>query len=221
MKDDLKAIVERLEEDIVFGRRRPRERLVEEDLVAQFDAKKHVIRQVLAELERMGLVERIRNKGAQVYDYSPEDVRHIFTVRKLLEAEAVREIPLPADPDLLEALESVFEDHNNAVDENDLHEAFRTNITFHQLLFSACGNPYLTEVIEQFAQKSHAIRSYSLTSPELLNNARDDHRKMIDAMRAGNRNKLVETCIGHLKPAEDAYITAYEKLFGSPARKTG
>ena len=61
MSEDLLKVIERLEEDIVFGRRRPRERLVEEDLVAQFGAKKHVIRQALAELERMGLVERKRN----------------------------------------------------------------------------------------------------------------------------------------------------------------
>jgi DNA-binding GntR family transcriptional regulator len=41
MTDNLTEIIDTLEEDIVFGRRRPRERLVEDDLVAQFGAKKH------------------------------------------------------------------------------------------------------------------------------------------------------------------------------------
>jgi len=104
MSEDLLKVIERLEEDIVFGRRRPRERLVEEDLVAQFGAKKHVIRQALAELERMGLVERKRNKGAIVRDYTPEEVRQIFAVRELLEAEAARQIPLPAPQDVIGAL---------------------------------------------------------------------------------------------------------------------
>lgn len=217
----LSTVVDQLEEDIVFGRRRPRERLVEEDLVSSFDAKKHVIRQALVELELKGLVERIRNKGAVVRDYSPEEVRQIFSVRRLLEGEAVRQIPLPAQTDIIEALEGVHEEHSRAVDQNDLHMAFRSNIKFHQILFAACGNPYLAEVIEQFAFKSHAIRSYSLANPELLRNARDDHRAMIDSLRDGDRDALVEVSIRHLRPAEAAYIAAYESFFGPPQRRTG
>lgn len=221
MTTDLKQVIDQLEEDIVFGRRRPRERLVEDDLVADFGAKKHVIRQALADLERMGLVERIRNKGATVREYTPENVRQIYSVRRLLEAEAVRQIQLPADPKLIEALESIFAEHGEAVENGDLHLAFRSNIRFHQKLFSACGNPYLADVIEQFALKSHAIRSYSLTNPELLRAARDDHRRIIDALRVGDREALVEICVAHLKPSEQAYITAYENLFGPAMRRAG
>ncbi len=214
MTNTLRVIIDQLEEDIVFGRRRPRERLVEDDLVAEFGAKKHVIRQALADLEQMGLVERIRNKGATVRDYSPDDVRQIFSVRKLLEAEAVRQIALPADPELIDALEDVFAQHSEAVADADLQRAFHTNIQFHQILFSACGNPYLTEAIKQFALKAHAIRSYSLGDAETLRNARDDHRHMIDALRAGDRDALVDTCVRHLEPAQKVYISAYENFFG-------
>jgi len=221
MSDVLKAIVDQLEEDIVVGQRHPRERLVEDDLVAGFGAKKHVIRQALVELERMGLVERIRNKGAQVRDYSPDDVRQIYAVRKLLEAEAAAQIPMPADPDLIAALEKVYAENSEAVASGDLRQSFRSNIRFHQVFFSACGNPYLVEAIENFALKSHAIRSYSLTNPDLLNRSRDDHRQIIDARRAGDREALIETCIQHLKPSERAYIAAYEKFFGSSMRRAG
>ena len=221
MTEGLKGVVEQLEDDIVFGRRRPRERLVEEDLVAQFNAKKHVIRQALTDLEHMGLVEKIRNKGALVRDYSPENVRQIFSVRKLLEAEAARQIPLPADSNILDALEDVFAEHSRAVDDGDLHQAYRTNIKFHQILFMACGNPYLAEAIERFALKSHAIRFYSLVDPELLRKSRDDHRQIIDTMRSGNREGLIDICVKHLKPSEHAYIAAHEKLFGSTLKTTG
>lgn len=221
MTDALKAIIDQLEEDIVFGQRHPRERLVEDDLVVEFGAKKHVIRQALADLERMGLVERIRNKGAQVRDYSPDDVRQIFAVRKILEAEAARQIPLPADPELIAALEAIFSEYSEAVVEGDLRQTFRSNIRFHQILFSACGNPYLVEAIEQFALKSHAIRSYSLTNHNLLQQSRDDHRQMINSLREGDPETLINTCIEHLKPSEIAYIAAYEKFFGSSLRRTG
>ncbi len=219
--DGLSSIVDQLEEDIVFGRRRPRERLVEEDLLTTFKTKKHVIRQALVDLEQKGLVERIRNKGAVVRDYSPDEVRHIFSVRRLLEGEAVRQIPLPAPADVIAALEEVYAEHAEAVEDGDLHRAFRSNIKFHQVLFAACGNPYLAETIEQFAFKSHAIRSYSLANPKLLRNARDHHRAMIDAIRNGDRKALIDVTIRHLRPAEAAYIAAYESFFGPAARHTG
>jgi len=220
MSKDLLKVIERLEEDVVFGRRRPRERLVEEDLVAQFGAKKHVIRQALAELERMGLVERKRNKGAIVRDYTPEEVRQIFAVRELLEAEAARQIPLPAPEDVIEALQEIYQDHSQAVQLGDLHTAFRANIRFHQTLFRACGNPCLAEAINSFAFKSHGVRSYSLAKPDLLQNARDEHREMIEALSTGNRERLIELCTDHLKPTVRAYTEAYEQIFGPALQRS-
>lgn len=220
MSEDLLKVIERLEEDIVFGRRRPRERLVEEDLVAQFGAKKHVIRQALAELERMGLVERKRNKGAIVRDYTPEEVRQIFAVRELLEAEAARQIPLPAPQDVIGALQEIYQTHSHAVQSGDLHTAFRANIRFHQMLFRACGNPHLAEAIDSFAFKSHGVRSYSLAKPDLLQNARDEHREMIEVLSTGNRERLIELCTDHLKPTVRAYTEAYEQIFGPTLQRS-
>ena len=220
MSEDLLKVIERLEEDIVFGRRRPRERLVEEDLVAQFGAKKHVIRQALAELERMGLVERKRNKGAIVRDYTPEEVRQIFAVRELLEAEAARQIPLPAPQGVIGALQEIYQTHSHAVQSGDLHTAFRANIRFHQTLFRACGNPYLAEAINSFAFKSHGVRSYSLAKPDLLQNARDEHREMIEVLSTGNRERLIELCTDHLKPTVRAYTEAYEQIFGPTLQRS-
>ena len=65
----LSDVVKELELDIVLGRMRPRERLVEDELMTRFNAKRHVVRQALSALEQIGLVERKQNKGAKVKDY--------------------------------------------------------------------------------------------------------------------------------------------------------
>ena len=220
MTEELTRTVERLEEDIVFGRRRPRERLVEEDLVALLGAKKHVIRQALIELERMGLVERKRNKGAVVRDFMPEEVQQIFAVRELLEAAAARQIPLPAPTDVIDSLRAIYEQHRQAVETGDLRTAFRANIRFHQTLFRACGNPYLAQAIDTFAFKAHGVRSYALANPGLLGQARDEHREMIEALSTGNRERLVQLCVDHLKPTVRAYIEAHERIFGPALQRT-
>lgn len=218
--NDLDHVIAQLEEDIVFGRRRPRERLIEDELVARFGAKKHVVRQALVDLERMGLVERKRNKGATVRDYMPEDVRQIFAVRELLEAEAARRLPLPAPAEAIEALGAIHAEHSHAVETGDLRVAFRANIRFHQTLFAACGNPHLAEAIDAAAFKAHGVRSYSLARPELLRNSRDQHGRMIEALKSGDRDGLVALCIDHLKPNVQAYAEAYEQAFGPTLRRS-
>jgi len=63
-------VLQVLEEDIIFGRLAPRERLVEDQLMQRFGAKRHVVRQAIAGLERMQIVSRELNKGARVRDFS-------------------------------------------------------------------------------------------------------------------------------------------------------
>src|SRR6266852_7560872 len=58
------VIARRIEEDIVLGRRHPRERLVEQDLCDLFHTHRGDVRLALFELEKKGLVERIPNRGA-------------------------------------------------------------------------------------------------------------------------------------------------------------
>src|SRR6266849_7758352 len=89
------AISAQLEEDIVLGRLRPRERLVEQDLANRFGTHRAAVRQALFDLDKKGLIQRVPNRGALVRDLSPDDVRQIYAVREERESMAARIIPLP------------------------------------------------------------------------------------------------------------------------------
>ncbi len=91
-------IAKRIEEDIVLGRRQPRERLIEQDLCDLFQTHRGDVRLALFELEKRGLVERIPNRGAMVRGLTPLEVREIYAVREELEVMAVRIIPFPVAP---------------------------------------------------------------------------------------------------------------------------
>lgn len=212
--ESLTQVVEQLEEDIVFGRLRPRERLVEEELVERFGVKRHIIRQGLLELERVGVVVRLRGKGARVCEFTPEEVGQLYAVRELLEERAANQIPLPADKDLIKDLMAIHRAYGKAVDQGDLKTIYRANIRFHQVLFAACGNPYLSEAINLFAMKANVIRFYVGRDPKMFSGSRDQHEQMIEALKNGDREKLLDLCIRHLQPSPRAYIEAYRTLFG-------
>jgi DNA-binding GntR family transcriptional regulator len=203
-----------IEEDIVLGRRQPRERLVEQDLCDLFQTHRGDVRLALFELEKKGLVERIPNRGALVRGLTPLEVMEIYAVREELEVMAVRIIPFPVGARDTARLEELQRQHSAAVAAGDLLTVFYSNLSFHQALFGLCGNACLIETIELLAQKVYGIRSYANAFPESLDRARRDHLDMIKALRGSRRDDLVVLTRRHLKPSPEAYIKAYERRFG-------
>jgi DNA-binding GntR family transcriptional regulator len=207
-------IAKRIEEDIVLGRRQPRERLVEQDLCDLFQTHRGDVRLALFELEKKGLVERIPNRGAMVRGLTPLEVKEIYAVREELEVMAVRIIPFPVGREDIERLELLQRQHTAAVAAGDLLTVFYSNLSFHQVLFGLCGNACLIETIDLLAQKVYGIRSYANAFPESLDRARRDHLDMIKALRNSHRDDLVALTRRHLRPSPEAYIKAYERRFG-------
>lgn len=208
--DQVREIVAALEEQIVLGWLMPRERLPEERLTERFGCKKHIVREALSELERMGLVERTLNKGATVRLLSHEEVRQIYSVREVLETLAAEQIPLPAPVALREELTRIQSAHGEAIERNDFSSAFRANLAFHETLFGACGNPYLVEVIRNAAKKVHGARFFTAASRPHLERARDEHWAMVKALEEADRRSLVNLCRNHLSPSREAYLAAVQ-----------
>jgi DNA-binding GntR family transcriptional regulator len=204
--------VQVLEEDIVLGRLHPRERLIEDDLMQRFGLKRHAVREVLAELARMGLAERRKNVGSEVRAFTAREVTELYAMRELLETQAARLVPCPApEADLVQLIELQHR-HDAAVDADDPRMVFRTNLLFHQMMFGMCGNAVLVRAIQEYARQTHPIRFGTLVSPEYRRSSRQVHWEMIDALREGRRDDLIELCRAHLQPSRDAYLAANRHL---------
>src|SRR5579863_10279106 len=130
-----RLIATSLEEDIVLGRRHPRERLVEQDLCDRFDTHRADVRLALFELEKKGIVQRIPNRGAIVRDLTPQEVTEIYAVREELEVMAARILPFPVASSELAHLEKLQDRHSGAIDRDDMLAVFYANLQFHQTLF--------------------------------------------------------------------------------------
>jgi DNA-binding GntR family transcriptional regulator len=211
--DPLDEVLSTLQEDIVLGRLAPGARLVEEDLALRLHTKRHVLRQAFVELERFGLIERKRNRGASVRQLTPEDVAQIYAVREILERAAAAQIPLPLPSAQLHAIEAAQRRHDTAVREGDAKAVFRANFDFHTSLFAACGNPYLAAAIDDFRKKTHVVWSYAIVKDEYFRNAQTEHRAMLKAIRNGDRDALIELCARHLDISRNAYVETHRLRF--------
>lgn len=199
------AIAE-IEEDIVLAKLHPKQRITEDELLERFGMKRHVVREVLATLERMGLVERRKNIGALVRSFTPREVKELYALRELLESEAARRMPLPAEAEALRRLVELQHAHDRAVEHRNPREVFRANLAFHHAFFSLTDDDVLERAIDEYARQTHAIRFGTLASADYREQARKEHWEMIRALEAKDRARLVALCREHLRPARDAYL---------------
>lgn len=196
-----------LEEDIVLGVLHPLQRLVEDELMARFSAKRHVVRDALARLEKNGLIERRRNVGAMVRGFDEREVNDLYELRVLLECEAFRRMPLPVPPEGLAALHEVQAAHDLAVSRDDQRAVFRSNQSFHEKLYGLCGNQALASAIQEYARRTHAIRFGALSTPEQQQRSRREHHQILKALEEGKRERLIELAHAHLLPSRDRYLS--------------
>lgn len=203
------AVVSALQHDIVFGRLKPRERLVEEELRDRFSVGRHIIRAALDELDRMGLVQRRQNRGVVVSDYAPQEVDDLYEIRFLLQQAAARRIALPASPEFIEELSAINDRYVQFGKTGDLNASSIANDTFHRMIFGACGNAELAALIQQYWVKTAAIHCYAIANPALAEQSRKEHFAMIEAMAVGDRERFEALCVSHMQPALAAFKAAH------------
>lgn len=209
--ETMRVVADELEEQIVLGALHPRERLVEDDLCERFNLKRHVARQVLVEVERRGLVERRKNVGALVKSYSTREVIELYSLRELLEVDAAKRIVFPVREEALDELSAIQSQHDEAARAGDLRRVFRANMAFHRAFFALSESDVLTEAIREYERRTHAIRSASIVFSQYLEKARIEHHQIIDALRHGDRDRLIGLCREHLVPSRDAYLDAHHR----------
>lgn len=207
--EELAAIVSGIKHLIIFGRLRPRERLIEDELCLRFQTSRHLIRAAFVTLEHLGLVARRPNKGAIVRDFSVEEVEEIYEMRALLQAEAARRLPLPLPADLMQRLTTIHAAHGEAVDRQDLGAVCTLNNDFHRTIFAACGNRYLASTIEKLWIESLAIRCYAIGDPVLLARSQREHARILALLQTEDREALVRAVVDHIWPALQAYKRAH------------
>jgi DNA-binding GntR family transcriptional regulator len=202
------AIFQALRRDILLGRLRPRERMVEEELTGRFGVGRYVVRAALDELTRIGLVLRRPNRGVVVSDYDPAEIEKLYEMREILQRAAVARIPMPVPEALLRELKEINRRYGDCYARGELEEVAETNAAFHRSLFGACQNQYLADAIEQFWEKTAAVHGYAIGTPRLAAQSYSDHEQMIDSLEKCDRQRLTDLCIQHMRPALEAVLAS-------------
>jgi DNA-binding GntR family transcriptional regulator len=116
---------------------------------------------------------------------------------------------LPASPDVIAKLTAINDDYVRFGKAGDLDSSAIANDNFHQMIFSGCRNRQLADLIQQYWTKTAAIHCYAIAHPELAEQSRQEHYRIIAAMTSGDREAFEALCVDHMLPALAAFKAAH------------
>lgn len=198
-------VLQQLENAILSGYFKPRERLVERDLLTHFDVSRTVIREVLKILEGKGLVKITPYRGAIVVDLTAEDVEEIFFLRLKLEAIAaglvvknIARIEVQHLKKLCRELEKHLQERTDQMIEKDNE--------FHRVLFQASRNSYLNDMIDYLSTKAHMVKFNAWSLPNRIEQSMLEDKAMIEALEQRDDEAFEKLVTDHLLFSKNSYL---------------
>lgn len=143
-----------LYEDIVNLRIAPGSKLNVNQLAAALGVSRTPVAEAVAGLSEIGFVtSRPGQAGSFVLELSLTDMIALYRVRDALESEAAALCAHNADDRCVLELSELADAFRDSVLRRDIRGMRETDMPFHRLIISACGNPYLEQSYELLLPK--------------------------------------------------------------------
>jgi DNA-binding GntR family transcriptional regulator len=170
----------RIKKMIAEHRFSPGSRINVEELTRKFGASRTPIWEAIRRLEQEGLVRNVPNRGVFLVELTREAAVELYAVREVLEGMAARLAGQRITGRMLERVEASLREQEEAVAGDNLVGYSRADFVFHAVVYAACGNTVLKEMLESIKNRARPL-AMQITPilPELL----EDHREIVRALR--------------------------------------
>jgi DNA-binding GntR family transcriptional regulator len=205
-KPNFQTFVARIENMILTGAFKPRERLIEAALSTMFGVSRYSVRDAFKILETKGLVTVTPFKGVVVSELSKQEVEEIFVIRAALEQLAVRLATELATAQDIKVLRRMVKKIGDAHLEDNFVAMISADTNFHDYLFQMSQNQSLRRMISELRNRCHIIRYSAWSSPNILEEVMEEHCLLVDAIEARDFAKLSELLESHLSHAKRSYL---------------
>jgi DNA-binding GntR family transcriptional regulator len=206
------AVLRHLARDIVEGRLKPGEHLVEVRLSEELGVSRSPLREAIHRLAAEGLITLVPRKGAFVADLSAKDLRDVFAVRAQLERLTARLAAERAAPEAIDELRGLNEECAGAVATGDVTAFFEHNDAFHSGIARAADNAYLRELQRVAAQRTFRPLFLYLSNTEHLDGSIRDHDELIQAIATRDGKRAENVMLAHLDAAEQEALRLLDAL---------
>ncbi len=208
--DEIKVLIE--SDSLRPGDRIP----TEQELMRIFKVSRTSVREALSVLRQEGIVDIIQGKGTflkkhytalpKVDDPDPSSnaLAHFMEARKILESNIARlaaERASAEDVDSMASTVSILEDDES---DNFPEKVIQADLEFHYSLARSTGNPVLLHLLQEVDSHLQRGRSTTITFPRGRKKALEGHRRVLQAIQAGNPDEASLQMARHIQEIEQA-----------------
>lgn len=162
------------------------------------------LREALRTLEGEGQVTYRPHHGYQVADLSLDDLLEVYRIRELLETEAtLKAVPRLTAVDV-ERLVSAQAEIEQAALAGDIVGMAAANRRFHFIVLEASGMPRLTRLVRVLWDATDAYRALYYSAAENRDRVHQEHKAIIEAVRAGDAGEVTRLWDEHRAGAVEA-----------------
>jgi DNA-binding GntR family transcriptional regulator len=208
---------------VFSGEMRSGLRLVETELAGLFGVSRTPVREALGELAGVGLVGLKPNCGAIIREFGPDQVREIYEVRGVLEAEAARFACDRIPAALLDEFSDEFIDQLSHPSNGRpwARRVWESDCSLHESIAAHCGNSRLTEEIRRYGNFVQAIRETVGNRDRAQEGAIREHLDILKAMKRHDSTAAATAMRNHITIAGNAAVTAMVQSFNCKRRRNG
>jgi DNA-binding GntR family transcriptional regulator len=198
-------VADRIRDAIFNGVYAPGAQLREVELSEALDVSRGPVREALLRLEREGLVRSEWHRGATVTTLSPEDVAEIDSLRGALEQLAVERLVAHASDEDIANIEKAAERMQRVTDE---HEMVQCDIAFHDAVYAAAHHRRLRDAWCTIRSQVHLflLTRIDVSTKGYVTHVQDEHRELVDALRARDAQTALELFAAHRSHALDVVV---------------
>lgn len=210
------AVLTQLLVAIRHGRLGPGERLREAEIAERLGLSRGTVREAIRRLEQEGLVVSQPHRGSYIARVGVEEATEIYSLRRVLEAFAVRLAIPRIDDDALAELSETVQAMVSAARSGDRNEHLRIDLKFHEQICLRGGHQYLHRVWSGLALKLWLV-SFGLrddTADDQSARARA-HFELVDILRRRQEDRAVDWIEKHIDARRRLVVEQLAGLDGS------
>jgi DNA-binding GntR family transcriptional regulator len=191
-------VVQRLEVEILKGKRKPGDRLDERQLAEQFGVSRTPVREALQRLAASGLVVSRGRQGLQVAQLSIADLLDAFSVAAEMEALASAQAARRIRPDQGHRLEAAHQACSAAARTGNANGFYEANLEFHETISAASHNRILQDELRRLTVKISPYRRTITYQPGRMDSSIPEHEQVMTAIFRGEAAQAGQVMRSHV-----------------------
>ena len=194
-------VFDRLENDIIMGAIPRGEVLTELKLVELLGVSRTPIREALRRLEQERLIED-SGKGSLVLGITEDDLLDIMNIREQIEGLASYYATINMTEEGRQELTHIVDLQEFYYKKGDMERLRQADDLFHDAICQLSRRNVIEDTLVPLLRKTRRFRRISMSDPQRIVNTQAEHRRIYDAMMAGNADLAKQLTTEHIAKAK-------------------